>query len=135
MDRPDGLRTLTRPNVGCGYDKKPGYLNVDIDPACAPDLLIKEGDDSAIPRGHFAEAFATDVLEHIERTEALGALLRWSEYLIDRGALIVSTSSILGVAHAMQRAGRQPHVLPRPDASQSHPAGDAQILHGSCGIA
>jgi hypothetical protein len=37
-------------NIGCGQDKREGYLNVDVDPVCAPDLLIVDGDYSAIPR-------------------------------------------------------------------------------------
>lgn len=28
-----GLRKL---NIGCGYDKREGYVNVDVDPACEP---------------------------------------------------------------------------------------------------
>ena len=37
-------------NVGCGYDKRECYLNFDVDPACAPDLLIVEGYYTQFPR-------------------------------------------------------------------------------------
>jgi len=58
-------------NYGCGHNKLAGYLNVDIDPACQPDLLIKNGDTSAIPRDYFEEVLANDVLEHFPRTQTL----------------------------------------------------------------
>ena len=60
-------------NIGCGYDKREGYLNVDVDPACAPDLLIRDGDYSPIPRRQFEEVLAKDVLEHIPRAQTIAA--------------------------------------------------------------
>jgi hypothetical protein len=92
-----------RINIGCGYDKLPGYLNVDVDPACSPDVLIVGGDDSMIPRQHFREALAMDVLEHIPRRDTLRALLSWADYLGNEGRLVLQTTSILGVAARLQR--------------------------------
>lgn len=40
-------------NIGCGYDKRDGYLNIDSDPACCPDILIIDNDLSGLPKGHF----------------------------------------------------------------------------------
>jgi predicted SAM-dependent methyltransferase len=93
-------------NIGCGYDKREGYLNVDVDPACAPDILIRDGDYSSIPRRQFEEVLAKDVLEHIPRAQTLGALLDFSDYLVDGGKLILQTSSILGVAAKLQESNR-----------------------------
>jgi uncharacterized protein DUF4214 len=93
-------------NIGCGFDKREGYLNVDVDPACAPDILIRAGDDSPIPRRHFAEVLAKDMLEHIPRPQTLAALLDFSDYLVDGGKLILETSSILGVAAKLQETSR-----------------------------
>jgi hypothetical protein len=93
--------SLTRINFGCGYDKRDGYLNVDVDPACQPDLLIVNDDYSAIPTNSFEEILAKDVLEHIPRTNTAGALLDWASYLTLGGILHVQTSSILGVAERM----------------------------------
>jgi hypothetical protein len=94
----------TRLNVGCGYDKKTGYLNIDVDPACAPDLLIRNNDYSVIPHRHFEEVYAKDVLEHIPRPAVLGALLDWSTWLKPGGTLYVQTSSILGAADRLREA-------------------------------
>jgi hypothetical protein len=93
-------------NIGCGYDKREGYLNVDVDPACAPDILIRDGDFSRIPRRQFEEVLAKDVLEHIPRAQTLAALLDFADYLVDGGKLILQTSSILGVAAKLQQLSR-----------------------------
>jgi predicted SAM-dependent methyltransferase len=96
----------TKLNIGCGYDKREGYLNVDVDPACAPDLLIVDGDYSAIPRQHFSEVLAKDVLEHVPRAQTLDALLDFADYLVDGGKLIVQTTSILHVASKLRATDR-----------------------------
>jgi predicted SAM-dependent methyltransferase len=89
-------------NIGCGHDKREGYLNIDVDPACSPDVLIVDGDYSMIPRRHFEEVVAKDVLEHIAREGSLLALIEWADYLIDGGKLSVQTSSILDIAAKFQ---------------------------------
>jgi predicted SAM-dependent methyltransferase len=90
-------------NIGCGYDKRAGYLNVDMDPACKPDLLITDNDFSSLPRQHFDEVLAHDVLEHIGRAQTGAALLEWIDLLKVGGTLVVQTSSILGVAQLLER--------------------------------
>lgn len=91
-----------RLNIGCGFDKRPGFVNVDMDPACQPDVLIKNGDLSIIPQYYFDEVVAKDVLEHIDRAQTLGALLDWACLLRERGNLWLQTSSILGVADQLR---------------------------------
>ena len=71
----------TKINIGCGYDKRPDFLNIDSDPACAPDILIINNDLSGLPQGHFEEAIALDVLEHIPRAQMMGALFDWAALL------------------------------------------------------
>jgi predicted SAM-dependent methyltransferase len=92
-----------RLNFGCGYDKRDGYLNVDMDPACEPDLLIVDNDTSSIPRNWFEEVVAMDVLEHIPRTATPAVLLEWADFLVTGGRLRVETSSIDGVAAQIKR--------------------------------
>ena len=99
----------TKLNVGCGQDKREGYLNIDVDPICAPDLLIVNGDYSAIPRRYFSEVLAKDVLEHFPRAQTLAALLDFADYLVDGGKLIVQTSSILHVAAKLHESNFYPH--------------------------
>ncbi len=59
-----------RINIGCGYDVRPGWLNVDSVARHGPDLIADATDLSMLPNGHFDEVVANDVLEHIERTSA-----------------------------------------------------------------
>lgn len=90
-----------RLNFGCGYDKRDGYVNVDSDPACEPDVLLVDNDLSPLLGEPFDEVLALDVLEHIPRVQTLGVLLDWAELLADGGRLIVKTSSIEGVARQL----------------------------------
>jgi hypothetical protein len=109
LDEDSAARTApipTKINVGCGQDKRPGYLNIDVDPAALADILIVNNDDSMIPRNYFEEVLAHDVLEHIPRANTLAALLDWADYLVDGGKLVLQTSSILGVAAKLQQSTR-----------------------------
>jgi predicted SAM-dependent methyltransferase len=99
----EGLKRFRKLNFGCGYDKREDYLNIDTDPACSPDLLIQDNDFSMVPKNHFEEILAWDVLEHIPRAKTLSALLDWAEFLRMNGKLILQTSSILGVARLLDQ--------------------------------
>jgi hypothetical protein len=92
-----------RLNYGCGYDKRPGYLNVDIDPACRPDVLLDGGDLVSLGRESFVEVLARDVLEHVPRLETSALLLDFADLLVDGGALRLQTSSVEGVAKQLKR--------------------------------
>ena len=93
-----------RLNVGCGHDKRAGYLNIDVHPACEPDLLISGHDLSCLPDGYFEEIRAWDVLEHIPHAFTVSALLDWSALLQMGGKIILQTSSIFGVVDRMRAA-------------------------------
>lgn len=95
---------LNKINIGCGYDKRPGYLNIDSDPACEPDLLIVDNDLSILPEAHFDQAIALDVLEHIPRSATLSALYAWARLLKPGGRIFVETSYIFGIIDVMKAA-------------------------------
>lgn len=85
-------------NYGCGQDKRAGYLNVDMNPDCEPDVLVVDNDMSALGRESFDEIVANDVLEHIPRTLTSQVLLDFADLLSDGGTMRLQTSSILAVA-------------------------------------
>jgi predicted SAM-dependent methyltransferase len=89
-------------NIGCGYDRRAGYLNVDMDPACNPDMLLTDNDFSNVPKRHFGHLAAIDVLEHVPRANTMHALLEWANILKAGGTMTLDTSSILGVAKLLQ---------------------------------
>jgi predicted SAM-dependent methyltransferase len=93
---------LRKINVGCGYDKREGYLNVDMDPACAPDLLIADNNFTNLPRKHYEVLLAHDVLEHIPRAESLNALLEWADLIAPAGTLQLQTSNIVAIGEMMK---------------------------------
>jgi len=92
-----------RLNIGCGYDKREGYLNIDMDPSCQPDLLIVNNDLSSLPKNYFEEILAHDVLEHIPRAHTMSALLDWAALLKMGGTLTFQTSDIIGITTMMQQ--------------------------------
>jgi len=94
-----------RINMGCGYDKKIGYLNIDSDPNCQPDVLIQDHDMYFLPRGYFIEVYAKDVLEHIPRAYMMNALFDWACLLKVGGELFVQTSWIYGIIDTMRSHG------------------------------
>ena len=94
-----------RINIGCGHDRRDGYLNIDSDPACAPDFLVRDNDLSTLPQAYFEQAIAMDVLEHIPRAFMMGALFDWAGLLILGGAIHVETSNVFGIIDVMRRGG------------------------------
>ena len=97
------LKRLKKLNFGSGADKREGYLNVDIDPGAEPDLLITNNDYSMIPKNHYNEILANDILEHIKRTEAFSVLLEWAAYLRPGGMLLMQTTSVIDIAASMNK--------------------------------
>lgn len=93
----------TKINIGCGYDKRAGYLNIDMEPDCKPDILIKDNDLSSLPQGYFDEVLAHDVLEHIPRASTMTALLDWAALARIGGTLNLQTSNIIGIVEMMKK--------------------------------
>ncbi|MGC1303141.1 MAG: DUF4214 domain-containing protein [Caulobacteraceae bacterium] len=97
-------RAYEKINFGCGYDKREGYLNLDMDPACHPDILLTTTDLTFLPKGHFSEIYAKDVLEHIPRTQTLNILLEFASLLRTGGDLMVQTTSIPDLARRLSES-------------------------------
>lgn len=56
-------------NIGCGYKKKDGYVNVDSDPGCKPDLVLDlESKSWPFEDNSISEVVASHVLEHLGAT-------------------------------------------------------------------
>lgn len=112
-------------HFGCGYDKRDGYLNVDMDPNCRPDLVVVNADYSAVPRNYFTEVLAMDVLEHVPRARTLDLLLDFADYLVDHGKVLIQTTSILHAAVKIQSSKDYVSLHGRTGwmfGNQQHPA-------------
>lgn len=89
-------------NVGCGFDKRPGYLNVDMDPNCSPDILVTDIEFSNLPKRSFEGLISYDVLEHIRRADTPGALLEWADLLHLNGTMELETSNVMAIVDLMR---------------------------------
>lgn len=83
-----------RMNVGCGYDVRPGYLNVDLHERHGPDLVADVTSLSMLPSDWFTEIVAQDVLEHVERHRVEIALTEWARLLAPEGVIQVRVPSL-----------------------------------------
>ena len=79
-----------RLNLGCGGRRLEGYVNIDADPGCKPDLLVDSV--SVLPYGdHEADEIRMDsVFEHLHKWEQIPALREWRRVLRPGGVLAIN---------------------------------------------
>src|SRR5262245_8445500 len=111
-----------RLNLGCGYDHRPGYLNVDNLARHEPDLLADVRDLSALPSDWFDEVLAHDVLEHLPRAATAPAIREWTRVLREGGTLSLRVPSFLHLAEVLLCGDYQ---------SPGFHAGIIQCAHGT----
>jgi hypothetical protein len=87
VDAFDPARHPRRVNVGCGFDKRPGYLNVDLQAFHAPDVVADVRSIPQLPSGYYEEVIAQDVLEHLTRADGPTALAEWRRLLAPGGRI------------------------------------------------
>jgi SAM-dependent methyltransferase len=76
-------------NVGCGHDRRAGYVNQDIAELPGVDLVCELGEEKLpVEDGAFDVILARDVLEHVDLVPALRELHR---VLAPGGRLVIST--------------------------------------------
>lgn len=80
---------LNKLNLGCFADHKEGYVNIDIDPNCAPDLVADALKLHMLPDLSCSEILSSHLLEHFYEHEVIPALNEWNRLLICGGKLIV----------------------------------------------
>jgi SAM-dependent methyltransferase len=85
-------------NVGCGWDRRDGYLNVDFIEGHAPDLVADVRELSMLPSEYYDEVLAQDVLEHFPRADGPRALAEWARLLRPGGTLVLRVPNLLGLA-------------------------------------
>lgn len=96
-------------NIGCGWDHREGYVNVDFQDFHEPDLLADARSLDMLPSGHYSEIVAQDVLEHLERAEVDPALAEWARLLKVGGQLIVRVPDLMGVARLIAKQATVEH--------------------------
>ena len=89
-------------NIGCGYDIKEGFLNVDLTDVCYPDLVADTINLHMLPSGYYEYLYAKDVLEHVPRTKAEIALTEWHRILKPCGEIFIQVPNIINLAEMLK---------------------------------
>jgi len=89
-------------NLGCGFDIRKGYLNVDLNDFHNPDLVADVTDLRELPESYYKEIIALDILEHIERSKTLHVLINWNRLLIGGGKLTLQVPSLIGLLELLK---------------------------------
>jgi len=94
-------------NLGCGFDKRPGYLNVDLQEFHKPDLLCDVRRLPMLPSEYYDEIVASDVLEHLPRLETRPVLEEWNRLLRTGGILKLRAPNLVGLLELFNWADKQ----------------------------
>ncbi len=80
---------MSKLNLGCGLTKLEGYLNVDVDPAVEPDLIVNICGFLPFQDGEFEEVLFFHTIEHIEKKWHPSILVEIHRILSPKGVLIL----------------------------------------------
>jgi predicted SAM-dependent methyltransferase len=113
-------------NVGCGFDRRQGFLNVDLHAFHEPDLVCDVLDLAPLPDGHYEHVLAQDILEHLPRLKTRTALVEWNRVLAPGGTLELRVPDVLGLARLLelpdsQAPARQEALLQNLFGTQLYP--------------
>jgi predicted SAM-dependent methyltransferase len=103
----DPLTHPTRLNLGCGFDHREGYLNVDFQDFHKPDLVADVTHLDMLPEGRYVEIVAQDVLEHLPRTETQAVLGEWNRLLAPGGMLTLRIPSVVDLVKLLEAPENQ----------------------------
>lgn len=79
-------------NVGCGADRRDGYLNIDLRPEIAD--LVASAVKLPLPDGSVREVLAHDLLEHFSEWQVPQVLAEWFRVLAPAGELVLRVPNL-----------------------------------------
>ncbi len=95
-------------NLGCGYDKREGYLNLDIDPKCKPDKVCDVTKPLPFKDGEATVIVLQDVLEHVIIESAQNVLRECYRVLEFGGTLLIRVPSVFQI---VKKFADQPDIM------------------------
>lgn len=95
-------------NLGCGYDRRPGYINIDVDPATKPDVIHDLYQPLPYKTGTVDQILLQDVLEHFTLQDGLKLLLECQRVLKKNGSLVVRVPNVSAI---IQKYANQPDLM------------------------
>ncbi|MBD1926664.1 methyltransferase domain-containing protein [Trichocoleus sp. FACHB-90] len=84
-------------NLGCGFDIRPDYINVDFQEFHNPDLVADIRKLDILPSDYYEEIVAQDCLEHFPRCDTEPTLAEWSRLLKSGGILKLRVPNLIGL--------------------------------------
>ena len=100
-------------NLGCGNDRRDGYVNVDIRPDAPADLHEDVANLASVHDEQAEGVLALDILEHFPTTETESVLAEWHRVLAPGGALVVRVPNMTALAHALIAGSPDPALIIR----------------------
>ncbi len=99
-------------NLGCGNKKIAGFVNIDIDASCRPDILGSVDNlDPYCEDQSVEEIVAFDIVEHFDRNTIKDVLNNWLRKLGKGGLLVVRTPDFDRIVSLYSRNGRRQGLL------------------------
>jgi SAM-dependent methyltransferase len=86
-----------RLNLGCGFDRRAGYVNVDLQAFHGPDIVGDITELNELPSNAYDEVLAQDVLEHFKWRDTPKALNEWNRLLRPGGKIFIRTTYLNGL--------------------------------------
>ena len=87
-------------NLGCGFDYRPDFLNVDLLEEHDPDL-IADIRALPLPSFYYEEILAQDCLEHLPRADIKIALAEWARLLSPGGKLHIRVPDLIELSRRL----------------------------------
>jgi predicted SAM-dependent methyltransferase len=103
----DPSRHPDKLNLGCGWDRRAGFLNVDLHDFHEPDLVADVTKLDMLPSGYYGEIVAQDVLEHLPRQSTVDVLREWGRLLRIGGKLHLRVPSVIDLAELLKLPDNQ----------------------------
>jgi predicted SAM-dependent methyltransferase len=85
-------------DVGCGPFKKEGFLGIDIDPSCNPDIVASM-DNIPLPDASVIELRSSHSLEHVTKYDVPRVLQEWKRLLKPGGIAVIEVPDLEWCIH------------------------------------
>lgn len=86
-------------NLGSGFDKKPGWINIDALPMFKPDLVHDLTDPLPFSDNSVAEVLAQDILEHFTKEDVANIIAEIARVLKKGGMVTVRVPNVDDIVH------------------------------------
>ncbi len=107
-----------RLNIGCGEQRRAGFLGIDVRPCAAADHVRPAWDLQPFAPGSVDEVYSRHMLEHLDPNDARRALQAWRAALRPGGFLRLIVPDL--AFHAQQLLGGATSFDPHREANERH---------------